>query len=375
MYYYTEETQRLEEEWIRSRWKGNEDKFNALVPIIKTNKIWEGSKEYLILIDAFGSSPTGIRPYRDLRGAPLKGTDLSHADLEGTHLSFAHLEGADLSSADLKGAHLSFAHLEGATLNLAHLEGATVDRAHLEEAYLVGTHLEVADLSEAHLEQAILIGCNLQGANLDRAYLEGADLASVIYIADKISDWWKRRHIRKNFRFLAPRRLKRIKGTTHFGGIDTSKIHGGTNPLLKRHMEDFQFIQAIKEKHRCIYCLWKWSCDCGRSLLIWIFWCFVIALGFGLAYAPITSPSWFPRPVLGFLHWVDPRIYIDPHTYYHHLWTPIYFSIVTFTTLGFGDVQPQNLAGLIWVSVEVILGYVMLGGLISIFANKLARRA
>jgi hypothetical protein len=28
-----------------------------------------------------------------------------------------------------------------------------------------------------------------------------------------------------------------------------------------------------------------------------------------------------------------------------------------------------------WVMAEVIIGYVMLGGLISIFANKLARRS
>ena len=53
--------------------------------------------------------------------------------------------------------------------------------------------------------------------------------------------------------------------------------------------------------------------------------------------------------------------------------TPYYFSIVTFTTLGFGDVIPLNLAGEVWLAIEVVLGYVMLGGLISIFANKLAK--
>jgi len=55
--------------------------------------------------------------------------------------------------------------------------------------------------------------------------------------------------------------------------------------------------------------------------------------------------------------------------------TPYYFSIVTFTTLGFGDITPANKAGEIWLALEVILGYIMLGGLISIFANKLARRS
>ena len=57
--------------------------------------------------------------------------------------------------------------------------------------------------------------------------------------------------------------------------------------------------------------------------------------------------------------------------------TPWYYSIVTFTTLGFGDVTPKpddgSMQGV--VAFEVLLGYVMLGGLVSIFTNKLARRS
>jgi len=55
--------------------------------------------------------------------------------------------------------------------------------------------------------------------------------------------------------------------------------------------------------------------------------------------------------------------------------TMIYYSVVTFTTLGFGDVKPATIEASALVMVEVLLGYVMLGGLISIMANKLARRS
>lgn len=55
--------------------------------------------------------------------------------------------------------------------------------------------------------------------------------------------------------------------------------------------------------------------------------------------------------------------------------SPYYFSIVTFTTLGFGDVLPLNWIGEIVVTIEVILGYIMLGGLISILSDKLSRRS
>ncbi len=52
-----------------------------------------------------------------------------------------------------------------------------------------------------------------------------------------------------------------------------------------------------------------------------------------------------------------------------------YYSVVTFTTLGFGDVIPTTQVAAYWVMAEVILGYIMLGGLISIFANKVARQS
>jgi hypothetical protein len=53
----------------------------------------------------------------------------------------------------------------------------------------------------------------------------------------------------------------------------------------------------------------------------------------------------------------------------------VYYSVVTFTTLGFGDITPIISTAQKWVMAEVITGYIMLGGLISILANKLARRS
>jgi hypothetical protein len=55
--------------------------------------------------------------------------------------------------------------------------------------------------------------------------------------------------------------------------------------------------------------------------------------------------------------------------------TTLYYSVVTFTTLGFGDIIPRTTEAAKWVMAEVILGYIMLGGLISIFATKIARRS
>jgi hypothetical protein len=51
----------------------------------------------------------------------------------------------------------------------------------------------------------------------------------------------------------------------------------------------------------------------------------------------------------------------------------LYFSISTLMTLGLGDEVAVDGFGRTVTCVEVVLGYLMLGGLLSILANKLAR--
>ncbi|MDR1563905.1 MAG: pentapeptide repeat-containing protein [Oscillospiraceae bacterium] len=67
----------------------------------------------------------------NLRGADLRGADLSYANLRGADLRGADLRGADLSYADLRGADL-----RGADLSYADLRGADLSRADLRGAYL-----------------------------------------------------------------------------------------------------------------------------------------------------------------------------------------------------------------------------------------------
>jgi hypothetical protein len=48
----------------------------------------------------------------------------------------------------------------------------------------------------------------------------------------------------------------------------------------------------------------------------------------------------------------------------------IYFSIETMTTLGFGDMyaNPHSVAGYVILSIQVLMGYVLLGVLVTRFA-------
>ena len=112
----------------------------------------------------------------DLRGADLRGADLSNANLRGADLSDASLRGANLRGADLSDASLRGANLRGADLSNANLRGAGLSEADLSNANLRGADLRGANLRGADLSNANLSNANLRGAGLRGADLRGADL-------------------------------------------------------------------------------------------------------------------------------------------------------------------------------------------------------
>ena len=173
------------------------------------------------------------------------------------------------------------------------------------------------------------------------------------------------------WQWLNNKRKRRSEKPTEFY-LDSEDINEVSNPFFKRYVADQQFIRAFQERNPFWAQVWRYSSDYGRSLALWAFWSLLIALSFSFVYMP--APAWFPE-------WLGETM---PHFYQvtvteanGHLtfWKSFYFSIVTFTTLGFGDVVASNTSARILVTLEVIFGYIMLGGLISIFANKLASRS
>ena len=154
--------------------------------------------------------------------------------------------------------------------------------------------------------------------------------------------------------------------------LDSRHIDEVANPFFKRYVADQQFIRAFRQANPVLARLWKWSSDYGRNLGLWACWSLFFVILFAFAYLPF--PEWMPT-------WVQdwtPRFHQTTGFYSGRTLTfsdCFYFSVVTFTTLGFGDVVADNAPARFVVALEVIFGYVMLGGLISIFSNKLASRS
>jgi uncharacterized protein YjbI with pentapeptide repeats len=107
---------------------------------------------------------------------PLKGADLTSANLRGASFQKNDLSGTVLEGADLAQANMRMTTLEGARLN--HGIGVDFTRARLQQADLSNGHFYHSDFTEAVLHKAKMADIHLENVKLNGAQLQNADLTS-----------------------------------------------------------------------------------------------------------------------------------------------------------------------------------------------------
>ncbi len=270
----------------------------------------------------------------DLSGACLREADLSHANLRGVRLVGADLTGARLYSADLRGsildgADLSQCSMVDVTAQWASLEGTCARGADLTGADLTGARLVETDLRQARLTRTTLREGELVGARLKGACLEGADL--------------RRTHLR---------RLEGFKQASWLG-VDLRESDFTGSYLCRSFIHEQNFIDEFRRQGplaRSLYWVWWISSDCGRSAARWAACTLILVIIFAWLYT-LVEVDWGPHP---------------------DAISPVYFSVVTMSTLGYGDIFPVSVAAKVVAMFEAVTGYLMLGGLLTIFASKMA---
>lgn len=261
-------------------------------------------------------------------------------------------EGASKNVPDLRGLDLALIPPENRQIGSAKKgfnRQLDLSYARLDGSRLTGLDLSYANLARVRLQKATLRGVNFTGAVLTKAQLEDADLRDAVFDSARMGHirytedgfWWR--------------------GTVLMEAHFENALY--IDPLLERCVKDQYYLYVLKYKNRKNYVfrffffLWWITCNYGKSPLIWAVWSVFLALGFAGVYYHLGENAFELRN----LDWSFSSM--------------AYYSVVTFTTLGFGDVTPTTQEAAWWVMGEVIAGYVMLGGLISIFATKLARRS
>jgi len=329
------------------------------------------------------------RMIKTLKSQCRKGSDQRppHLDLRGIHLVNEELSLLDLSMYDLSHCNLDKSNLTGTNFSCCKLIGASLEKTVLDECEFLGADLNSASLNEcsakqtgfggADLSNTSLISSDLNDTTMSRSVLKGADFRAAKIMNSRMSEAdlshaiftranlrgsdLKNSNVYKTNFELADMRECRLLGVDNFKsaewiGTDIRGLDLRGAYLVRRYIDDENYLYEFKTRgtlNRILYFIWWITSDCGRSLLRWFVWLFGVTLLFAAIYTQVD---------------VD---FGD----YPTVFSPVYFSFVTLTTLGYGDAVPSSLAGQIFVTIQAITGYMGLGGLLSILGNKMARRA
>lgn len=313
------------------------------------------------------------RPLRlDLRGISISQEDLCDLDLSGYDLSYANLNRSNFKGtafgyskfyqASLAHAVLDECEFIGSDLTYAILNECSAKRCGFGGADLSYARIIHADLSDATLSRSKLVHTDLRASNLKNARISEADLSFAVFTrAILIESDLKQSDVKRTSFELADMQGCRLLGIKNFKtagwiGADIRGLDLRGAYLVRRYIADENYLYEFRMTsrfHKVLYFLWWISSDCGRSLSRWFAWLLSVTLIFAGIYTQ-----------------VDIDYGIHPSAF-----SPVYFSFVTLTTLGYGDVVPASVAAQVFVTLQAVTGYIGLGGLLSIFGNKMARRA
>jgi len=291
----------------------------------------------------------------------LKGVNLGTYRQYGCDTPEVYLGRAKFNKAHLEGAQLYFAHMEGAELHETHLEGAQLNFAHFDNTFLLGVHLEGAHLRCAKLKNSNVCNAHLEGADLTDSELEGTKFDNAYLQKSK----FQKALISGATSFC----YCQVDGETDFRdvGLAGVRIDPQTKQLLEYNIRRMNWEKWYSEHPQLKWLVkpfWLMS-DYGLSTSRIIFTFFGLALVFANIYyhwGRIAPPGIVRNLFAGENGVAVPWWLVPLRT--------LYFSIVTMTTLGFGDMyaNAHSVWGHIMLSLQVILGYVLLGALVTRFA-------
>ncbi len=244
------------------------------------------------------------------------------------------LRGADLSGISLHLKNLQYSDLTGATLHNARLEKVGFDFSVLDGVNFESAILEKVDLRRVE---------GLQRCRWYETIFDGVQVPSVERVGlatpydrdQPASDSAKAQYVFRHFK-----ELYKGAGDNEPAGrfyereMDTKRVHG---PMGER--------------------AWWWllwaTCGYGERPMRSAMMFFIIILGFALAFlqCEVQTPS---GPL-------------------NDIWTAVYFSTVTFATVGYGEILPISGPARLLVMVEALLGVFNISLFVFVFCRRLER--
>lgn len=292
------------------------------------------------------------------------------ADKEGDDVK-KRLEEWSKSGESMEGFQLRFARLEGAKLfhfeQYRDLTKANLFRARLQGASLFrldfrGSDLTKADLSGANLNEARMQGANILSAGLDGARLERTE--------------WGDACVQEEEAFRLQRQGKRDDAVATF--LEAEEIY---RTLRRSYDGAGRFEQAgyffRKEMTMRRMIMPRWSIDRMWSKMVDLFCAYGESpprvIGFSLLFNLLCAFAYFAIGVNG----PNGPLVFDAHagilTNLKQYGNCVYYSVVTFTTLGYGEITPPEGILRPLAALQAFFGAFMMAMFVAVFGKKMTR--
>lgn len=283
-----------------------------------------------------------------------KAVELNKESLSGANFVQADLTSLNFFDADLSGADLVGANLSGADLTGANLRGADLTKANLTEA-----RLWHADLTDSKLSEADLTDADLWQARLFNVRLWRAD----IYNAKSLT---KQNFMLKKNKFIT------VFGTYEKGHLAAEEVYRN----LKRYfIKEARYNDAswasFKEKSMEKVRLRRSGDPSYIPVAIMGLLC-----GYGEKPQRIVSSSFFLIFAYAMIYYLFKSITLAGFSKsIINFEDYLYYSVVTFTTLGYGDMVPKaSTLFRLLAGSEAFLGAFMMGLFVFTLARKYSAR-
>lgn len=271
----------------------------------------------------------------------------SYTDLYGINL-----EGLEISDCRLRNIIFMFSNLSGAKFTQVKLDNTQICHSYMPKSCLMRVWL--------------LDGSSLSRTNVDNSYIHSIVLQNNTFgldvIYNKVNYWQLlfslfKTIFHKNYDLHSP---FGEHSHTKFSMVNTTNLNGtgnhDTNSYLAWYQYIFKELDSFKNSKltdKVGFSLSLIFTKSWRSYMVLAVWGFLINIIFATIY------------------WLNSYSFINLDS---NFLSAFYYSIVTFTTLGYGEITPITNVARLLVITEVCIGFVMFGCLVFLIGNKVNDR-
>ena len=274
----------------------------------------------------------------------------------------------NLDGASLKGIDLSHADLSGARLVEACLDGCNLQRANLESAHLYKASFKNSDLFNANLTNANIKESDMTGANLLEVKLDGTKLFGI--------QWGPQSKVNNEIQGLSLEKLgKRKKAKAKFREAEeiyrNIRIHLMNAGVFEEAADFFYREMVSRRKQLNLFSIKRLS---SKAI--------DILCGYGEKTFRViicAAALVFVNAVLFFIFGIQYKNQILMFEFsnswnqnINEFFLSLYYSVVTLTTLGYGDIIPLGMSKA-FAGIEAFLGAFMMALFVLVFGRKMMR--